>query len=82
MAHKKGASSTKNGRTSISKRLGLKVGHNSFLFSGNIIARQRGYHFKPGKNVGIGHDFSLFALKTGYLKFFDFYNKTKIISII
>ena len=67
MAHKKGASSTKNGRDSISKRLGLKLFGGSLIKSGNIIIRQRGLKFKPGENVAYGKDFTLFAKKSGYL---------------
>lgn len=69
MAHKKGSGSTKNGRDSISKRLGLKIYGGSFIKSGNIIVRQRGLTFKAGENVGYGLDFTLFAKKTGYVHY-------------
>ncbi len=69
MAHKKGQSSTKNGRDSESKRLGLKRADGQFVLAGNILVRQRGTKFHPGKNVGIGSDDTLFALIDGTVKF-------------
>ena len=69
MAHKKGAGSTKNGRDSNSKRLGVKKFGGQFVKAGNILVRQRGTKFKPGLNVGCGKDFTLFALKDGIVKF-------------
>lgn len=69
MAHKKGAGSTKNGRDSNSKRLGVKVYGNQSINVGSIIIRQRGLTFKPGKNVGVGKDYTLFALQTGTVQF-------------
>jgi large subunit ribosomal protein L27 len=69
MAHKKGAGSTKNGRDSNSKRLGVKVYGNQAVKAGGIIIRQRGLKFKAGANVGIGKDYTLFALKEGTVKF-------------
>nr|YP_009497672.1 ribosomal protein L27 [Astrosyne radiata]AWT40385.1 ribosomal protein L27 [Astrosyne radiata] len=69
MAHKKGAGSTKNGRDSKSKRLGVKKFGGEKVLSGQIIVRQRGLKFRPGLNVGIGKDFTLFALKNGFVKF-------------
>lgn len=69
MAHKKGAGSTKNGRDSNSKRLGVKRFGGEIVRAGNILVRQRGLKFKPGKNVGYGKDFTLFALKDGVVKF-------------
>lgn len=68
-AHKKGVGSTKNGRDSESKRLGLKRGDGQFVLAGNILVRQRGTHFHPGNNVGIGSDDTLFALVDGKVKF-------------
>lgn len=68
-AHKKGMGSTKNGRDSESKRLGLKRGDGQFVLAGNILVRQRGTHFHPGNNVGIGSDDTLFALVDGKVKF-------------
>ena len=69
MAHKKGAGSTKNGRDSNSKRLGIKEFGGHKVKIGNILVRQRGMKFKPGKNVGCGKDFTLFALADGIVKF-------------
>ena len=68
-AHKKGMGSTKNGRDSESKRLGLKRADGQFVLAGNILVRQRGTHFHPGNNVGIGSDDTLFALIDGTVKF-------------
>ncbi|EOQ97962.1 ribosomal protein L27 [Leptospira wolbachii serovar Codice str. CDC] len=69
MATKKGGGSTKNGRDSVSKRLGVKVYGGQFAIAGNIIVRQRGTEYKPGKNVGIGRDHTLFALVDGIVTF-------------
>jgi large subunit ribosomal protein L27 len=69
MATKKGGGSTKNGRDSVSKRLGVKVYGGQLAVAGNIIVRQRGTQFKPGKNVGIGRDHTLFALTDGVVTF-------------
>ena len=69
MAHKKGAGSTKNGRDSNSKRLGVKKFGGQTVKAGNIIIRQRGMKVKPGLNVGCGKDFTLFALADGVVKF-------------
>ncbi len=69
MAHKKGQSSTKNGRDSISKRLGVKRYEGQFVKAGNILVRQRGTRFHPGYNVGRGSDDTLFALVDGVVKF-------------
>ena len=69
MAHKKGAGSTKNGRDSNSKRLGVKKFGGESVCAGNILIRQRGMQFKAGFNVGCGKDFTLFALKDGTVKF-------------
>nr|YP_009684574.1 ribosomal protein L27 [Pseudopedinella elastica]QDR24660.1 ribosomal protein L27 [Pseudopedinella elastica] len=69
MAHKKGAGSTKNGRDSNSNRLGVKIYGGASALAGNIIVRQRGLKFKPGSNIGVGKDFTLFALKTGTVEF-------------
>ena len=75
MAHKKGAGSTKNGRDSKTKRLGIKKFGGEKVKAGNILVRQRGTKFKPGSNVGCGKDFTLFALIEGTVKF-DYKNKT------
>ena len=82
MAHKKGAGSTKNGRDSQSKRLGVKVYGGSTLKAGSIIVRQRGLVFKPGQNVGCGKDFTLFALQQGKVEFQALTHGLKKINII
>lgn len=69
MPHKKGAGSTKNGRDSESKRLGVKIYGGQDAIAGNIIVRQRGTKHYPGENVGMGKDFTLFALADGVVKF-------------
>jgi len=69
MAHKKGQGSTRNGRDSHSKRLGIKVSQGQFITTGSIIARQRGTKWHPKKNVGIGRDYTLFALIDGIVSF-------------
>ena len=69
MAHKKGVGSTKNGRDSESKRLGVKRADGQFVLAGNILVRQRGTHIHPGENVGRGSDDTLFALADGYVCF-------------
>ena len=69
MAHKKGAGSTKNGRDSNSKRLGVKVYGNQAVKSGGIIVRQRGLTFKPGNGVMVGKDYTIFATQNGVVKF-------------
>jgi large subunit ribosomal protein L27 len=69
MAHKKAGGSTRNGRDSQSKRLGVKRFGGEMVIPGNIIVRQRGTHFHPGVNVGCGHDHTLFAKANGTVKF-------------
>jgi large subunit ribosomal protein L27 len=69
MAHKKGEGSTSNGRDSNSKRLGIKLFGGQQAIAGNIIVRQRGTRYHAGKNVGIGKDWTLFALTDGEIKF-------------
>ncbi len=69
MAHKKAGGSSKNGRDSISKRLGVKRFGGQFVKAGNIIVRQRGTKFHPGENVGCGKDYTLFAKVDGTVKF-------------
>lgn len=69
MAHKKGMGSTKNGRDSESKRLGPKRADGQFVLAGNILVRQRGTKIHPGVNVGKGRDDTLFALKSGRVRF-------------
>ena len=68
-AHKKGGGSTKNGRDSESKRLGVKRGDGQFVLAGNVLVRQRGTHIHPGNNVGKGSDDTLFALVDVKVKF-------------
>ena len=68
-AHKKGVGSTKNGRDSESKRLGVKRADGQFVLAGNILVRQRGTHIHPGNNVGIGSYDTLFALVDGKVRF-------------
>ena len=68
-AHKKGVGSTRNGRDSEAKRLGVKRGDGQFVLAGNILVRQRGTHIHPGVNVGIGSDDTLFATADGVLRF-------------
>jgi len=69
MAHKKATGSTKNGRDSNPKYLGVKINHGQKAFVGQIIIRQRGSTARPGKNVGVGKDYTLFALKDGTVSF-------------
>jgi large subunit ribosomal protein L27 len=81
MAHKKGVGSSKNGRDSQSKRLGVKRFDGQIVAAGNILVRQRGTKFKPGHNVGLGRDHTLFALRTGVVKFDDKGIKGRFISV-
>ena len=69
MAHKKGQGSVKNGRDSTSKRLGVKKFGSQAVIAGNIIIRQRGTKFLPGKGVGLGRDYTIFALVDGKVRF-------------
>jgi large subunit ribosomal protein L27 len=69
MAHKKGEGSVKNGRDSQSKRLGVKIFGGQPATAGSIIVRQRGTEYHPGKNVGVGKDFTIFALTDGVVEF-------------
>ncbi|MCO4769533.1 MAG: 50S ribosomal protein L27 [Deltaproteobacteria bacterium] len=69
MAHKKGQGSSRNGRDSIGRRLGVKRGDGQSVNAGTIIVRQRGTTFHPGANVGCGRDYTLFALSDGQVKF-------------
>ena len=82
MAHKKGAGSTKNGRDSNAKRLGVKRFGGEKVRAGNILVRQRGMNFKAGVNVGCGKDFTLFALTDGIIKFDFQEGKQKRINVI
>lgn len=78
MAHKKGEGSVRNGRDSHSKRLGVKIFGGQPAISGNIIVRQRGTVYHPGNNVGIGKDFTIYALADGLVEFRKTRNKTLI----
>ncbi|MAJ15455.1 MAG: 50S ribosomal protein L27 [Opitutia bacterium TMED67] len=69
MAHKKGQGSSRNGRDSESKRLGVKKFGGQSVIAGNILVRQRGTKFSPGRNVGLGRDWTLFALTDGRVEF-------------
>ena len=82
MAHKKGVGSSKNGRESESKRLGVKIFGGQAAIAGNIIVRQRGTQHHPGENVGIGKDHTLFALTDGTVEFTKGRNKRSFVSII
>ena len=82
MAHKKGAGSSKNGRESHSKRLGIKIYGGQSAKAGNIIVRQRGTKHHPGVNVGIGKDHTLFALEEGTVVFKKGLNQKSYVSIV
>ena len=82
MAHKKGAGSSKNGRESHSKRLGVKIFGGQNITAGNIIVRQRGTVHNPGENVGVGKDHTLFALTDGIVKFNKKGNNKSFVSIV
>jgi large subunit ribosomal protein L27 len=81
MAHKKGGGSSRNGRDSQSKRLGVKRFDGEMVTSGSILVRQRGTKFKPGNNVGLGRDDTLFATVDGYVKFEIIRDKRKQVSV-
>lgn len=81
MAHKKGAGSTKNGRDSNSKRLGVKIYESQSVKSGNIIVRQRGLQFKPGMNTKVGKDYTLFAVQPGVVNY-ESVGKDKFVSVL
>lgn len=81
MAHKKGEGSVKNNRDSQSKRLGVKIFGGQPAISGNVIIRQRGTVYHPGKNVGVGKDFTLFALTDGLVEFKKGRNNRTIVSV-
>ncbi len=82
MAHKKGAGSTRNGRDSHSKRLGVKKYGGQFVKAGNIIVRQRGTKHHAGRNVGVGKDYTLFALIDGYVFFQKKRNDRSYVSVL
>lgn len=81
MAHKKGSGSTKNGRDSNSKRLGVKKYGDQIVKPGSIIVRQRGNKFKLGKNVNQGKDYTIYSLIHGTVVFEGYYNKKRRISV-
>jgi large subunit ribosomal protein L27 len=81
MAHKKGLGSSKNGRDSQSQRLGVKRFGGEVVKAGNILVRQRGTKFIPGKNVGLGRDYTIFALIDGKVKFTDKAGR-KVLSVL
>jgi large subunit ribosomal protein L27 len=82
MAHKKGAGSTNNGRESHSKRLGVKIYGGQLAISGNIVVRQRGTKHRPGANMGIGKDHTLFALVDGTVEFKKKRDNKSYVSIV
>ena len=82
MAHKKGVGSSKNGRESESKRLGVKIFGGQLAIAGNIIVRQRGTKHYPGQNVGIGKDHSIFSLVKGKVKFKKSKSDRTFVSVI
>jgi large subunit ribosomal protein L27 len=79
MAHKKGQGTSTNGRESHSKRLGIKMFGGEKVIAGNIIVRQRGTKHHPGKNVGVGRDWTLFALKDGVVVFDKPHRKVSVV---
>ena len=81
MAHKKAGSSSRNGRDSAGKRLGVKRGDGQYVRSGTIIVRQRGSTFHPGTNVGMGRDYTLFATSDGQVRFAYVTRNKKRVSI-
>ena len=81
MAHKKGVGSSKNGRDSESKRLGVKKYGNERVLAGNILVRQKGTKIHPGKNVGMGSDNTLFATIDGIVKFEPYRRTRKQVSV-
>lgn len=82
MAHKKGGGSTRNGRDSNSKRLGVKKFGGEYVIPGNIIVRQRGTKFHPGENVGMGRDYTIFATVEGFVSFETIKNNRKRINVV
>jgi large subunit ribosomal protein L27 len=82
MAHKKGGGSSRNGRDSQSQRLGVKVYSGERVLSGNILVRQRGTHIKPGRNVGVGKDDTLFATADGVVVYETIRDNRKRVSVL
>ena len=81
MAHKKGGGSSRNGRDSKAKRLGVKRYDGQAVTAGSILVRQRGTKFKPGNNVGLGRDYTLFATIDGYVRFETIRDRRKQVSV-
>ena len=82
MAHKKGVGSSRNGRDSNPKYLGVKKFGGEKVIAGNIIIRQRGTKYHPGKNVGLGRDFTIFSLIDGFVKFTTIRNGRKVVNVV
>ena len=82
MAHKKGMGSTRNGRDSNSQRLGIKRFGGQFVKAGSILVRQRGTKYKPGQNVGLGKDDTLFAKIDGHVRFYTSGKRNRYISVV
>ncbi len=82
MAHKKGGGSSRNGRDSKGQRLGVKKYGGEYVLSGNILVRQHGTHIKPGKNVGVGRDHTLFAIAEGVVVYETIRDNRKRVSIL
>jgi large subunit ribosomal protein L27 len=82
MAHKKGQGTSTNGRESHSKRLGVKTFGGEAVIAGNILVRQRGSKLHPGKNVGVGRDWTLFALKDGHVQFDKAHRKVSVVPAV
>jgi len=82
MAHKKGGGSSQNGRESHSKRLGVKKFGGEYVIPGNIIIRQRGTHYHPGENTGIGRDHTIFSLINGFVSFKERFGGKLFVNVI
>jgi len=82
MAHKKGQGSSRNGRDSNSQRIGVKKFGGELVTGGSIILRQHGTRFKPGRNVGLARDHSLFALADGFVRFEDHGARGQLVSVV
>jgi large subunit ribosomal protein L27 len=82
MAHKKGGGSSRNGRDSQGQRLGVKVYGGEQVRSGNILVRQHGTHIKPGRNVGVGRDFTLFATMDGFVLYETIRDDRKRVNVV
>ncbi|MBE3518772.1 MAG: 50S ribosomal protein L27 [Firmicutes bacterium] len=81
-AHKKGVGSSRNGRDSHSKRLGVKAHDGQFVTAGSIIVRQRGTRIHPGQNAGMGKDHTIYALVDGYVRFLRKGRQDKVVSVV